>query len=193
MAKALPVMGIIGSVTAALTMSVFVPDSLAGFLPIPVALVGAGILFGQRSRQGILAASAVVVLGLVAALGLVGFVSTEDGGLDLGVSAALGRVLSILACLGLPGAALWLRWDDAEPRWLAYGAAGAAGLGFLLAAVNAGDIADQSNVVILVAAVLALASLAGMIPLLRAPAAAPPRPATAEPSTRPPQPPSRRP
>ena len=192
MAKALPVMGIIGSVTAALTTSIFVPDSLPGFLPIPVALVGAGILFGQRTWQGVASASAILLLAIVASLGLIGFVSTENGGLDLGVRGDVGRVLAILACLSLPIAAMWLRCEVAEPRWLAYGSAGVAALAFLLVAFNAADIADQSNLIILFAAVLALAPVAGMIPLLRSPApmtAPPPR----MPPARPPQPPARRP
>lgn len=195
MAKALPVMGIVGSVTASLTASIFVPDSLPGFLPVFVAWTGAGFLFAQRSWQGVVAASTVLVISFVAALGLVGFVSTENGGLELGVSGEVGRTLAILACLAIPGAALWLRWDDAEPRWLAYASAASAVVAVLLVAVNADSIADQSNVAILAAAVLALASLAGMVPLLRAEPPAVPRqpPSPPPPPARPPGPPIRRP
>lgn len=168
MSKTLPILGIVGAVFGALAIAVLVPDSLAMFTPLLVGLVGSGVLIGQRSVHGTIAGIVILALTVVAALGLVGYVSTEDGGgTDLGISAPTGQVLSIAACLAIPVAAVVLRWEQAQPRWMAIAGIAAAAIAFLIAATDPSGIAQQNQAETLVAAVLALAASVAMVPLLR--------------------------
>lgn len=166
--KALPIAGIVGSLFAALAIAVLVPDTLAMFVPLLVGLVGSGILVGQRSLWGVIVGLVVLALTTVAALGLVGNVSTKEGETNFAVSVGTGQVLAILVCLALPAAAIGLRWDDAVPRWLTLAALACAAVAFIIAASDPDGIAQQNQVGTDVAAVLALLSLVGMVPLLRA-------------------------
>lgn len=168
MTKTLPIVGIVGAVFAALTIAVLVPDSLAMFTPLLVGLVGSGLLIAQRSVHGAVAGIVILVLTVVAALGLVGEVTTEDGGgADFGISVATGQVLSIAACLLIPIAAVVLRWEQCEPRWMAIAGIAAAVIAFVIAAMDPDGIAQQNQAETLVAAVLALVACLAMVPLLR--------------------------
>lgn len=168
MGKALPILGILGSVFAALAIAVLVPDSLAMFVPLLVGLAGSVILVGQRTIQGAIAGIVVLGLTVLAALGLIGTVSTESGGsTDLGISVAVGQVLAIAACLALPLSAMGLRWPEVQPLWLGIGSAAAGVLALVLVALDPDGIAQQNQADTLVAAVLALLALGAMVPLLR--------------------------
>lgn len=200
-AKALPILGIVGAVFGALAIAVLVPDSLAMFLPLLVGLVGSVILVGQRTIPGAIAGIVLLGLTIVAALGLIGTVSTEGGGgADLGISTTVGQVLAITLCLALPVAAVGLRWGDGEPRWLVLAGAACAPLALLLVLLDPQGIAQQNQPDTLVAAVLALLPVAAMVPLLRTDSetvlAPEPAPATRAPSSgagKGPSPPARRP
>lgn len=168
MSKTLPVLGIVGAVFAALTIAVLVPDSLAMFAPLLVGIVGSVVLIGQRSIQGAVAGIVILILTVVAALGLVGEVTTKDGGgADFGISVAMGQILSIAACLLVPLAAVVLRWERCEPRWMAIAGSACAVVAFIIAAMDPDGIAQQNQVETLVAAVLALLTTLAMVPLLR--------------------------
>lgn len=173
MGKTLPAFGVVGAVFAALSIAVLVPNSLAMFAPLLVGLAGSVVLVGQRTIVGAVAGLLVLVLTVVAALGLVGNVSTEEGETDFGIAQSTGQVLLVAACLLLPVGAVVLRWEDAEPRWLAVAGAACAAIAFLLVAGDPEGIGDQSQTMTLVAAVLALLAAAAMVPLLRAPAEEP--------------------
>ena len=169
MGKALPILGILGAVFASLAIAVLVPDSLAMFAPLLVSLAGSVVLLGQRSIPGVVAGIVVLGLTVLAALGLVGTVSTEGGGgPDLGVSVAVGQVLAVTACLALPLAAIGLRWNRVRPAWLGLGSGASGLLAIILVALDPQGIAQQNQADTLVAAVLALVALAAMVPLLRA-------------------------
>lgn len=177
MGKTLPILGIVGAVSAALSIAVLVPDSLAMFAPLVVGLAGSIVLVGQRTIVGAVAGLLVLVLTVVAGLGLVGTVSTEDGGeTDFGIAPSTGQVLLVAACLLLPVGAVALRWEEAEPRWLTVGGAACAAIAFLLVASDPDGIGDQSQTMTLVAAVLALLGIGAMVPLVRAPADESPAP-----------------
>lgn len=168
MAKALPIVGIVGAVVGALAIAVLVPDSLAAFLPLLVGLVGSVVLVGQRTIQGAAVGIVLLLLTVVAALGLIGTVSTEGGGgADLGISVGTGQVLGILVCLGLPVAAVGLRWEEAQPRWLTLAGVACAVLALLLVLLDPEGIAQQNQADTLAAMVLALLAIAAMVPLLR--------------------------
>ena len=168
MSKTLPVVGIVGAVFAALAIAVLVPDSLAMFTPLLVGLVGSGVLIGQRSIHGTIAGIVILILTVVAALGLVGEVTTEDGGgADFGISVATGQVLAIAVCLLIPVAAVVLRWEHCEPRWMAIAGIAAAAIALLIAATDPDGIAQQNQAETLIAAVLALGASLAMVPLLR--------------------------
>lgn len=182
MGKTLPILGILGSVFAALAIAVLVPDSLAMFVPLLVGLAGSVVLVGQRTVPGAVAGIVVLGITVLAALGLIGTVSTEGGGgTDLGISVAVGQVLAITACLALPLSAIGLRWNDVQPLWLGIGSAASGVLALILVALDPDGIAQQNQADTLVAAVLALLALGAMVPLLRAigPEDAPDAPADA--------------
>ena len=168
MSKTLPILGIVGAVFAALAIAVLVPDSLAAFLPLLVGFAGSGVLIGQRSIHGAVAGIVILILTVVAALGLVGEVTTEEGGgADFGISVGTGQVLSIAACLSIPIAAVVLRWELCEPRWMAIAGVACAVVAFIIAAMDPDGIAQQNQVETLVAAGLALLASIAMVPLLR--------------------------
>lgn len=203
MAKALPIIGILGAVAAAMVVAV-VAD-VAMLVPLAVALAGSAVLLGQRSITGTVAGLLVFLVVVLAASGVIESVTTKNGSLDVGLSYENGVLLALLACLALPVLATILRWDDAEPRWVAIAGLAFALIAFILGATDPTNLADHGSVRALITAILALASLAPMVLLMRAapqgprpPTAAPlasaDAPVTAKTPARPPsQPPSRRP
>lgn len=165
MAKALPILAIVAAVAAALGALVLLEVAL--LLPLLVALVGAGFLIAQRSLPGIVSGLLVLLFAVLGLLGLVGNVSTEEGGVDFGISESLGHGFAVLAPLLVVGGLVWQEWDVIEPRWLQVGGATALGLAAVLALVFSGSLTDQSAVGAYLVALLSLAGLAPGIALLR--------------------------
>ena len=165
MAKALPVMGVLGAFLAACVAAVLVE---AGILfTVPFLLVASVVLLGQRTVLGAVAGLVVLALTVLAALGMVGNVSTERGGsTDFGVGEATGSVLALAACLAIPASAVAIRWPDAQPRWLAFLGLGAAAIALALGAADPAALKDHGNARTLVLAVLCLLPMAPMVPML---------------------------
>ena len=167
MAKALPILGIVGAVFGALAIAVLV--NAAVFIVVPVAIAGSVVLVAQRTIAGAVSGLVVLALAVLAALGLAGNITTEDNGsTSFGLSEGTGRVLAVACCLAIPVGAVAARWDDALPRWMAIVGVACAVVAVLIAALDPDALAQQSEPLTLVAAVLALASLVAMLPLLRA-------------------------
>jgi hypothetical protein len=169
MGKSLPILGILGAVFAMLSALVLV--NAAVFIVIPVAVTGSIVLMAQRNALGAVAGLIVLLLGLVAGIGLVGSIGTENGSLDFGISSEVGRAWAILACLAIPMGALAVRWTEFQPRWLAYASAGVAAVAALMGILLRADLTDQGNVSVLVLGVLLLLPIVPMASMLRNPAA----------------------
>lgn len=167
MTKALPIVGIIGAVFAALVVAVLANAGL--FLVVAVAFGGSLVLLGQRSVAGAAAGLVILAVAAIAGLGLAESIATKNGTFEA-FSPATGRVLATLSCVLLPVAAMLLRWDLLQPRWLGYGGLGAAAIGFLLAATDPTDLTDHGTWRTAVTAVFLLAAAAPMVVLLKAPA-----------------------
>jgi hypothetical protein len=166
MGKALPILGIIGAVFAALAVMVLVNGAV--FVVIPLTLVGSIVLLAQRNVPGAIAGLLVLGLTVLAALGLAGSVTTKKGSSDFGISEEMGRVLAVIACLAVPAAAIGVRWGEAEPAWLAYVGLAGAVLAVILALAGQHHLAEQNHPLTLVAGAVALVPVAGMVGLLRA-------------------------
>ena len=172
MAKALPVMGVLGAFLAACVVAVLVDTGI--LLVVPFTLVASVILLAQRTILGAVAGLVVLALTVLAALGMLGNVTTEEGGAtDFGIGETAGTVLALAACLAIPVAAVAIRWDDAEPRWLAVGGLGAAALALAIALADPAALSDHGRVMTLVHAIVCLLALGPMVPLLSSAGAAP--------------------
>lgn len=167
MAKALPVMGILGAFLAACVVAVFVEVGV--LIVVPFMFIASLVLLGQRTVLGAVAGLVVLALTVLAALGMLGSVTTEKGGAtDFGVSEPTGTVLALAACLAVPVAAIAGRWKDAEPRWLSIGALAAAVVALAIALADPEAMKDHGRVMTLVHAILCLLVMGPMIPLLSA-------------------------
>lgn len=168
MAKALPIMGILGAVFGALLVAVLA--DAAAFIVVLVSLVGSVMLLAQRTIVGAVAGLIVLALTVVAGLGLVGSISTEGGGgADFGISPTAGIILGLAACLAVPMGAVAARWDGLEPRWAAYAGIACAILAVAIAAAGADTLSDHGAAMTLTAAAFALGAIAPMVVLLRSP------------------------
>jgi hypothetical protein len=166
MGKGLAIVGIVASVAATLAMLVLV--SSAVFLVLPVILAGSIVLVLQRTVTSAVAGLLVLALAVVAALGLAGSVTTEDGGTtDFGFSEESGRVLAIAGCLAIPLAAIASRWNAIDPPGLAYIGIFCAFVAFLLAVARRDQLADQSDVLTIATGLLPLGAIASMVGLWR--------------------------
>ncbi len=166
MAKALPVMGILGAFLAAGVAAVLVETGI--LLVVPVMLAASVVLLGQRSILGAVAGLLVLLLTVLAALGILGNVSTKNAGdTDFGIGEANGAVLALAACLAVPAAATLVRWNDPRlPRWLAGGGLACAAIALLVGLYDPAGLKDHGGVRALVHAILCLLVLGPMIPLM---------------------------
>lgn len=165
MGKGLAIVGIVASVAA--TLAILVLVSAAAFLVLPVIVAGSIVLVLQRTVAGAVAGLLVLALGVVAALGLAGSVTTEGGTTDFGFSEASGRLLAVTGCLAIPLAAVIVRWHAIDPQSLAYVGIFCLAVAFLLAAVRRGQLVDQSDLLTLATGLLPLGAIAPMVGLLR--------------------------
>lgn len=165
MGKGLAIVGIVSSVAACLAILVLV--DAAAFLVLPVILWGSIALVMQRTVPSAVAGLLVLALAVVAALGLAGSVTTEDGTTDFGFSEQSGRVLAIAGLLAIPLAAIVVRWDAIEPQALAYVGIFCAAVGFLLAIVRRDALVDQSDPLTIAMGLLPLGVIVSMVGLLR--------------------------
>lgn len=168
MGKALPIIGIVGAAFAMLLILVLV--NAAVFVVLPIILAGSIMLLMQRNTVGAVAGLIVLVLGVVAAMGLAGSITTKDSGsTDFGISEEMGRIWAAAACIAIPLGVVASRWDDVEPMWLSYVGIATGVLSLILAWANRDVLADQTIVMVLVAGALALGPIAPMVGLLRSP------------------------
>jgi hypothetical protein len=167
MAKALPIIGIVGAVFGALLVAVLA--DAAAFIVVLVTLVGSVMLLAQRTIVGAVAGLIVLALTVVAGLGLVGSISTEDGGADFGISPPTGIVIGLAACLAVPMGAVAARWDELEPRWTAFVGIACSVLAVGIAAAGADTLSDHGAAMTLTAAAFALGAIVPMVVLLRSP------------------------
>lgn len=166
MGKVLPILGIVGAVFAALVVAVLANAAL--FVVVLVAVAASIVLVAQRTIAGAVAGLVVLALGVLAALGLAGSVTTEKGGeTGFGIAEPTGVLLAFAAMIALPVAATVLRWGDL-PRWLAIAGLACAAVAFGLAATDPSDLADHGTIRTIVTSVSCLASMAPAIALLRA-------------------------
>lgn len=166
MGKGLAIVGIVASVAATLTILVFV--GAAVFLVLPVIVAGSIVLVMQRNVAGAIAGLLVLALAVVAALGLVGSVTTESGGTtDFGFSEQSGRLMAIAGCLAIPLAAIVVRWHAIEPQSLAYVGIFCAFVGFLLAVARRDALVDQSDFLTVAMGLLPLGAIVSMVGLWR--------------------------
>lgn len=118
MSKTIPILGIVAVVTAILAALVFFDIAL--LLPALVA-IGFGItLTISKDYRQIIPGVCAIVFGIVGIMGILGNVSTEDGGVNFGISAGVGQALIIVALLEIAGASVVLTWQELEPEWLSY-------------------------------------------------------------------------
>ena len=168
MAKALPVVGIVGAVLAALCFAVLAPP--ATILVVPAALAASVILVAQRTVAGAVAGLLVLGLAVLATLGVLGSVTTEDGGsTDFGISEDLGIALAAITALAIAIAAIALRWDLLEPRWLAIGGLVCAAAAALLAYMDQEVLLNHFRPGTFIGAGLSLLVVVPLARLLRAP------------------------
>lgn len=166
MGKGLAIMGIIASIAAMLSILVFV--GAAVFLVLPVIVTGSIILVLQKNVAGAIAGLLVLALAVVASLGLMGSVTTEDGGeTDFGFSEEAGRLLAIAGCLAIPLAAIVVRWSRIEPQALAFVGIVCAAVAFLLAAVRPDQLVNQDDLLTLATGLLPLGTIVSMVGLWR--------------------------
>jgi hypothetical protein len=165
MGKGLAIAGILGAVGATLAMLVLV--GAAAFLVLPIILAGSVALLAQRTAAGAVAGLLLLALAVVAALGLAGSVTTEDGTTDFGFDESSGRLLAVAGCLAIPLAAIGVRWSAIEPQALAYVGLFCAAVAFLLAAARPDRLVDQSDAVTLASGLLPLGAVASMVGLWR--------------------------
>jgi hypothetical protein len=165
MGKGLALAGILGAVAATLTMLVLLEAAV--FLVLPIIVAGSIALVAQRTVAGAVAGLLVLALAVVAALGLAGSVTTQNGSADFGVSAEAGRLLALAGCLAVPLAALAVRWPSIDPQPLAYIGIFCAAVAFLLAAIRPDRLADQSDLLSVASGFLPLGAIAPMVGLWR--------------------------
>lgn len=165
MGKGLALIGILGAVAATLTVLVLLDAAV--FLVLPVIVAGSIVLVAQRTVAGAVAGLLVLALAVVAALGLAGSITTENGTTDFGFSPAAGRLLAIAGCLAIPLAATAVRWGAIDPQPLAYIGIFCAAVAFLLAAIRPGQLVEQTDYVTLATGLLPLGAIAPMVGLWR--------------------------
>ena len=169
MGKGLAIVGIIASITATLAMLVLATEFAAALLVLPVLVAGSVFLVLERNVGGAIAGLLVLALAVVAALGLMGSVTTEDGGTtDFGFSERSGRLLAVAGCLAIPLAAIAVRWPAIEPQSLAYVGIFCAAVGFLLAILRRDHLVDQGDLITVASGLLPLGAIASMVGILRA-------------------------
>lgn len=167
MAKILPVMGIVGAVFAALCFAVLAPP--ATFIVFLVGLAGSIVLLMQRNLVGAVTGLVVLVLSVLAILGMMASVSTEDKSFDFGIGEDMGLVLGIAACLAIPVGALVVRWGDVEPNWLAIVGVACAAIAILLAFVQRDVLVDHFRAGTFIGVALSLLTIVPLVMLLRQP------------------------
>lgn len=166
MGKGLAVVGIVASVAATLAMLALV--GAAAFLVLPVIVAGSIVLVLQRTVASAIAGLLVLALGVVAALGLAGSVTTEGGGTtDFGFSEQAGRVLAITGCLAIPLAAIVVRWHAIDPQSLAYVGIFCLAVGFLLAVLRRDSLVDQSDLLTVASGLVPLGGIVSMVGVWR--------------------------
>jgi hypothetical protein len=156
MSKALPILAMVGAVMALLGALILVQETPAPLLLTLFGLVAAVFLFLRRDQVGLVTGIALVVALIVGTLGALGSITTEGGGVEFGISPAVGQAFLVIAALVPAAALVWARWD-APPSWLAVGGAAALGLAALLALIFAGSLGNQASAAPYLVAVLALA------------------------------------
>lgn len=142
MSRLIPMLGIVAVLMAVLTALVFF--DIAVMLPALYALgVGIYLVCSKNWRRYVPGASAILfaILGI---MGTLGNISTEDGGVDFGISTAVGQAFVIVALLEIAGASILLMWDDFEPAWLNFVFGGLWLLAFVFAFVFRGSFNVQT-------------------------------------------------
>ena len=167
MGKGLAVVGILASVAATLAMLVLATEFAAALLVLPVLIAGSILLVLERTVPGAIAGLLVLALAVVAALGMMGSVTTEEGSTDFGFSEASGRVMAIAGCLAIPLAVIVVRWGAIEPPALAYVGIFCAALAFLLAVVRRDSLVDQSDLLTVASGLLPLGAIVSMVGVWR--------------------------
>ncbi|MGB1586638.1 MAG: hypothetical protein ACPHID_06300 [Thermoplasmatota archaeon] len=165
MGRAIAILGIIGSVFAALAATIFVdPVTL---LPALYAL-GAGIFLSiSRDWRRWVPGATAILFSILGMMGIIGYIGGENSGVDLMISVPFGKAFVVAACLEIAGASILLSREEAEPAWLPWIPIGAWGLAFLAAMFARDALGDQSQAMSLVIALLALVTITGPILHLR--------------------------
>jgi hypothetical protein len=167
MGKGLAVVGILASVAATLAMLVLATEFAAALLVLPVLIAGSILLVLERNVAGAIAGLLVLALAVVAALGMMGSVTTDDGTTDFGFSETSGRVMAIAGCLAIPLAAIVVRWHALEPQPLAYVGIFCLAVAFLLAVVRRDSLVDQSDLLTVASGLLPLGAIVSMVGVWR--------------------------
>lgn len=166
MGKGLAIVGTLGAVAATLVMLVLV--NAAVFVVLPIIVAGSIVLVAQRTVAGAIAGLLVLALAIVAALGLAGSITVENGDTtDFGFSEDSGRLLAVAGCLSVPLAAIVVRWRRIDPQSLAYVGILCAAVAFLLAAIRPGALVDQQDGLTVASGLLPLGAIVSMVGLYR--------------------------
>ena len=166
MGKLLPSLGIACSVLAMLAALVFLEP--ANFLLPLVVLVAAVLMFPERNPTGIFGGIAALALALVALAGLMTNIKIKAFEQGFGIPIEVGRALAVAAALSVPVAITLSRWDLVTPPWLSFAGIGAAALAVVFAFVARDLLPKTADPMTAVVGLLALASMAPMVPLLGA-------------------------
>ncbi len=164
MARPLPIIGIIAGALAAVSALVLV--DLANLVLVPVILAASVFLFMLRDRSGIILGVTGVVLAVVGTMGLLQNVSTEDGGMDFGISPSVGHALLIAGAMVASADIVWRQWGDFQ-TWQSAVGAGVVGLTALLAVGLRNNLTDQTQAGAFVVAIFALLSMGPAVMALR--------------------------
>lgn len=160
-------LGIAGAIIGALAALIFVDIAVA--LPALFA-VGAGIaliVINRDAWQGWAPGAAAALFGILGILGTLENVSTEDGGVSFGITAAWGQAFVVIACIELAGSAIYRGWSQLQP-WMAWTSVAVRALAAILALVFRSDLSNQQAWPAFVIALLVLLSMIPVIQLRRA-------------------------
>lgn len=178
MASAVAVLGVLGAVMAALAATVFISGAA---LIVPIFVIGVAVfLIAQRSAAGIVASLGLLALAVLSAMGLVGFITTKNGGgLSFGIAEDVGRALAVTAALAVPAAATFVLWYDPIGMTLRYVGLACAALGAILAFVFRAGLTTQTLASTWIVAILCLGSALCAVPFFTTQREPRPRAATA--------------
>lgn len=157
MGRTLPILAVIALVLAALAASLITGVGL--IVVAAYGIVVAVFLFLTRDTVPMAVGGVGVLLLVLAILGLLGGVSTEEGGLDFGISDGLGTAFLIAGMAALAGGALAVHWGAMDPDWLGWVGVAVLTVAAVLAFVAIGSLGDMGSAPAMASALLLLVGI----------------------------------